>query len=144
MLNLFHLFGVLPAADMKSEMELQRATAPQLRRGKTAECCGGQADTHLLLPAREAREDSHSQVLLFRTVKSKQRGAERRRGWRRISQQTKQTTHRSMPKLRAKQVVNNPPVSVSLAPQKQEQRRQRDQVNTLFQAAMEAAGLAAG
>lgn len=122
-------------------MELQRATAPQLRREKAAECCGGQADTHLLFPTRENREDSQLQVLLCRTVKSKQRGAERHRGWRRIREQTKQTTHRRSPKLTAKQVVNNPPVGVSLAPQKQEQRRQRDWIDTFIQLALEAADM---
>lgn len=106
MSNLFYLFDALPPADMKCEIELQRASAPQLRREKQP-CCGGQAEMHLVFPTQETREDSQLQVLLCCTVKS---DAEQRRGWRRIRAQTKQTTHRRSPKLTAKQVVNNPPV----------------------------------
>lgn len=80
------------------------------KTGSSAECCSGQADTH-----------SPSQVLLCRTVKYKQRGAKQSRGWWRIREQTKQNAHGRSQKLAAKKLVNNPPVCVSLPPQKQDQ-----------------------
>lgn len=107
-----HLYDILPSADMKCEMELQRVEALQ---GKTAaaECCSGQADTHLLCPNPGKQRGRTITGLLCCTVKHKQRGAKWSRGWRRIREQTKQTTHRRSPKLTAKQVVNNPPVGAS-------------------------------
>lgn len=139
MLKLLHL----PAADMKSEMELRRAAAPQLRKGKSSGAPRRSGRLAFSSPSLGNSRGLLATGVVTPHCKIQTKGAaERHRGWRRINEQTKQTTHRSSPKLTAKQVVNNLPVGAALAPQEQEQehRGQRGPTNTFFWFALEAAG----
>lgn len=127
MLKLLHLYDVLPAADIKSEVELWRAAAPQLRRGKSSGAPRRSGRHAFSVPSPGNSRGSLATGVVTPRCKIQTKGAtERHRGWQRINEQTKQTTHRSSPKLTAKQVVNNPPVGAALAPQEQEHRGQRD------------------